>query len=187
MKIKHRNIIVTEEQYRKIEENFDNDFSYISDNDTKHCSGNTDITVDGRIEDGVNGDTVTTDMIQQSLTPQSWNRYRQYGNIYPRTMRENYDINSADDIGETDAFDSLELQGNMLTQIPQTVQDRLKKFLSSVQDQNLTPKKKAILLNTLVKNLSSNTNFPTQKALDKGINKNTQISSQLKKNISNND
>lgn len=191
MKTKPRNIKVTKEQMKLLEEAIDPGFSYMSNDDTKEFDGFTDIFPDGKLNSEEYGDPLTADEFELILTPQSWNRYRMYGNIYPRTMREGIE---PDDIGETGVFNSMELQGNMPTQIPPTVMDRLQKLLQSIEDEKLTPKKKVLLLNMLVPKLAgSNTNYPTQKNLDKNIknsitnNKSIPNSNQLGKEIGNKD
>ena len=187
-----KNIKITERQYRLIQEDIDNSFIYFSDNDNKHCDGQTDITANGKIEDGENGKPVTTDKIQRSITPQMWNRYRSYGNVCPRTMKEGInpykEEDTADDIGEVDAFDSPELENDNLVQIPQTVKEKMKIMMDSIKKSNLNSKQQGVILNDLVKQLtSSSTSYPAQKALDKKIRNNKNLTNQVAKNISNND
>ena len=186
-----RNIKITERQYKMLQEVDD----YLSDDDTINFDGQKNISVNGKKMSGEeNSETNTTgDEIQQMRTTDGCNRYRSYGNIYPTTVREGVDItnkedNTADDIGETDAIDSPELENNTLVQIPQTVKEKVNILLNTIQKEHLSAKQQAVVLNDSIKALSSNsTTYSTQKKFDKMIQGNKNISNQLRKNISNND
>lgn len=189
-----KNIKITEKQYKMLQEVSENDFSYVSDNETKPFDGYGNITADGK-KDGVTPADVrlTSKKFGDMQSMQGWNRYRTYGNIYPATVREGVDItnkedNTADDLGEVDAIDSKELEDNTLVQIPQLVKEREKLFLDTIEKANLSPKQKAIILNDLVKKLSSSsTTYQMQRNNDKTIQSNKGITRQLSKNIANND
>lgn len=185
-----KNIKITERQYKMLQEVDD----YVSDSETKPYDGYGDITADGK-KDGVTpaDERLTGNKLGSMETMQGWNRYRTYGNIYPSTVREGVEItnkedNTADDLGEVDAIDSQELENQTLVQIPQLVKEKANLLLDTIEKANLSPKQKAIILNDLVKELSSNsTTYQMQRNLNKTIQGNKGISNQLSKNIANND
>lgn len=188
----NKKIRVTKRQYRRIQEEIDKEFTYLSDDGTKPYDAQVNISADGKIDGIDNGKPVMGDKIQDTLTPQGWNRYRSYGNIYPRTMREGVNIDKeeddADDIGEVDAFDNKELEQTNAIQIPEIVKERIKLLLDTINQNNLNAKKKGIILNQLTKALSSSSMpYRLQKNIDKNINKNKGLTYQMRKNISNND
>ena len=190
----NRNIKITESQYRMLQEADEEMFPYVTDNDAKPFNGYGEISADGKESGEENAHEKTTaDKVQQMRTMDGWNRYRTYGNVYPTTVREGVDItnkedNTADDIGETDAIDSQELENNTLVQIPQPVKEKVNILLNTIQKEHLSAKQQAVVLNDLIKALSSNsTTYSTQKKFDKMIQGNKNISNQLRKNISNND
>ena len=187
-----RNIKITEEQYNRIIESTEDTFSYITDDDTKPYDGQVNITANGKEEPTKNANPVMGDKVQNSLTPQSYRRYGSYGNLSPRCMREGVDItnkedNTADDIGETDAFDSDKLENPKLVQIPNTVQKRMELFVDSIS--NLNPMQKAVVLNKLRPYLTSDsTTYHQQKKDSKFIEKSKlNVPNQIKKNTANND
>lgn len=196
-----KNIIITEKQYKKILESTEETFSYINDNDdTKPYDGQMNITANGKLEPDENAKPTTSDEIQKSLTPQSWNRYRTYGNVTPRAMSEGVEIkqgndtNQADDTGEVNAsFNTTNKELNMLTdnnkddnlvKIPQGVQDKINLLLDVVDKNRLSPKQKAIVLNKLIEELNTNSvPYRLQKKWKKDIDKNKDISNQWKNEL----
>ena len=187
-----KNIKITEKQYRKLLETTEDTFSYVTDSDTIPNDGLKNITANGKLDGEKNAKPTTGDKIQKSLTPQSYNRYAHYGNVTPRPMREGVDItnkedNTADDIGETDAFDIDKLENPKLVQIPNTVQKRMELFVDSIS--NLNPMQKAVVLNKLRPYLTSDsTTYHQQKKDSKYIEKSKlNVPNQIKKNIGNND
>jgi len=194
-----RNIKITEKQYRKLMETSENDFSYITDNDTKYCDGSV-VSASGKKETGKNGKPVIADEIQMSLTPQTWNRYRTYGNITPRQMSEGVsvgnDSNQADDTGEVNAnFNSTNKELNTLTnndtkdnlvKIPQGIQNKINILLDEINRSHLSPKQKAIVLNKLIEELNTDsTPYRIQRKWKNDIRNNKKISNQWKNELEN--
>ena len=155
-----KNIKITEEQYKKILESTEDDFSYLSNNDTKPYDGQVNITANGKIEPDKNAKPVTADKVQHSLTPQSYRRYRSYGNISPRCMREGVEINQSNDFYDVKGFNNKELNTltdkddkDNLVKIPKGVETKINILLDSIKSLNLSPKQQAIVLNKIIEAL----------------------------------
>ena len=188
-----KNIKITERQYKMLQEVDD----YLSDDDTFNFDGQKNISVNGKKMSGEeNPETNTTgDEIQHSLTPQSWNRYRMYGNSgpIPTTMiREGVQItnkedNTADDTGETDAFDSDKLEDPKRVQIPNMIQKRMQQFFDEMDKYNLNHAQKSVILNQVTPHLTSDSTTPhEQKKFSKNVQDKAFIH-QDAKNIANTD
>ena len=111
-----KNIKITEKQYKRIQEEIDNDFIYFTDNNTKPYDGQVNISANGKIDGETYANPTTTDKVQQSLTPQGYGRYRSYGNISPRTMREGVELDQSNDFYDMkgvveEFFDKVGLSG----------------------------------------------------------------------------
>lgn len=153
-----RNIKITEKQYKKIQEDIDNEFIYFSDNDSKNCDGQLNITADGKIDNETYGNPTTADKIQQTLTPQNYDRYRSYGNIYPRSMREGIDINKDKNNDGVDDFynhEELDILSNgkeddNLTKIPTSIDNKTQILVDAIKNNSLKPKQQAMVLNKLI-------------------------------------
>lgn len=151
-----KNIKVTEEQYRKLQEAIDNDFIYFTDDDVKNCNGLTNISADGKLDDNEFAEPVTSDKIQQSLTPQGYNRYRTYGNI-SHSMREGVDVNkdNVDDFYNNDEMDIMSNgdEKDNLVKIPAGVDNKTQLLVDAIANNKLTPKQQAIVINKLIETL----------------------------------
>lgn len=163
-----KNIKITEKQYQRIQEEIDNDFIYFTNNDTKPYDGQVNISANGKIDGETNAKPTSGDKVQQSLTPQGYGRYRCYGNISPRTMREGVAVDQSNDFYDMKGFNNTEL--NMLTndndkdnliKIPQSIERKLDILLDSIKQSNLTPKQQAIILNKILEELDYD-NIPNQ-------------------------
>jgi len=160
-----KNIKITERQYKAILEDIDNDFIYFSDNDTKHCDGQVNISADGKIDADTNANPVMGDEIQQTITPQGWNRYRSYGNVRPQTMREGINVandNNNDNVDDFYNHSELDIMSNgddkdNLTKIPNGVDKKTQILVDAISSSNLKPKQQAMVLNKLLEvlNISS--------------------------------
>lgn len=89
MKMK-RVIKITESQLRETEGEA---FKYLdTTDDTTPYNGQSTITAQGKLNGEENGEPIITDRIGKQRTPQSWARYRAYGNInmYPHKDKSNF-------------------------------------------------------------------------------------------------
>ena len=187
-----KKIIITEKQYKMLENLNEDEFDYLSNSEFKPYDGYNNITADGKIDGTKPADKNTTaDEHGKRLTMQGWNRYRTYGNIYPASVREGVEIsnkedNTADDFGEVDVTDDNRLENPNLVQIPNTVKQREKLLIDSIS--NLNDMQKAIVLNDLLPHLTSDsTTYHQQKKTDKNIEKsNFNVSKNTKRNLANN-
>lgn len=155
-----KNIKITEEQYKKILESKEDDFSYLTNSDTKPYDGQLNITANGKTEPDENANPVTADKVQRSLTPQSYRRYRSYGNISPRFMREGIDVDQSRDFYDVKGFNNEELNTltdnddkDNLVKIPKSVENKLNILLDSIKSLSLSPKQQAIVLNKIIEAL----------------------------------
>ena len=163
-----KNIKITEKQYKRIQEEIDNDFIYFTNNDTKPYDGQVNISANGKIDGETYANPTTTDKVQQSLTPQGYGRYRSYGNISPRTMREGVELDQSNDFYDMKGFNNAELNTltngdskDNLVKIPQSIEKKLDILLDSIKQSNLTPKQQAIVLNKIIEELDYD-NLPNQ-------------------------
>jgi hypothetical protein len=156
-----RNIKISEEQYKMLQEANEDMFPYVTDSDFKPFDGYGNITADGK-KDGVTpaDKNTTSDDHAAKLTMQGWNRYRTYGNIYPTTMREGVDIDQKKDFYDTKGFNNAELntltdddETDNLVKIPQGIENKLNILLDSIKQSNLSPKQQAIVLNKIIEEL----------------------------------
>lgn len=163
-----KNIKITEEQYKLIEADFDKQFNYVNaDDDTKHYDGLVNVSSDGKLDINTNASVKTTgDNEAAMLTPQSWSRYRTYGNLYPRpaSMRESeendfYDTNSVPSKSAELDILSDGNENDDLVKIPAGVDKKSDILLDAVK--SLSPKQQAIVLNKMIEGLDTD-NIPYQ-------------------------
>lgn len=194
-----RNIKITEEQYKMLQEMEDESYSYVGEDSLPNYDGNKNVTANGKENPYEPGDNTTGDMIQQELTPQSWNRYRMYGNVcgngygysapIPTTIREmDGDVNDADDFDETNGFDCVaELKKRI--KIPEEVQYRLNNLLISTQGLNVN--QQAVILYDLINEFTSqSTSHQARKVFDsllREFQKRTGLSRTIEKELENAD
>lgn len=96
----NRIIKVTEAQLREAEGDA---FKYLDANDDSNpFNGQSTITAQGKLDGEENAEPIITDRIGKQRTPQSWARYRAYGNLnmYPHKTKSNF-INDNLDEGVT--------------------------------------------------------------------------------------
>lgn len=155
-----KNIKVSKEQYNRLKEAIEDEFSYVTNSNYKPYDGQVNVSANGKKTSEDYGNPVTSDMIQQSITPQSYNRFRSYGNI-SHAMREGVVINPKQNFYDTANFNNKELdilsnngKNDNLVKIPQSVQDKLNILLDSVKKTKLSPKQQAIVLHKLIEELS---------------------------------
>ena len=87
-----KNIKITEKQYKLLQET-DETFTYVGDTESKPFDGYNNITSDGKIDGETPATEITTaDKIGKIRSVDGWNRYRSYGNVYPTTMREYFQM-----------------------------------------------------------------------------------------------
>lgn len=155
-----RNIKITEEQFQYIKEEFDSNFLDAND-DTKPYDGQCNVTANGKLTPVKNGKPTTADKLQQSLTPQSYNRFRGFGNMYPTRMREGVEIDQKDDFYDVKGFDNND-ELNLLTngdekdnlvKIPYGIQHKLDILLDAIKQEKLSEKQQAIVLNKIIEKL----------------------------------
>lgn len=168
MKMK-RIIKITESQLRETEGEA---FKYLdTTDDTTPYNGQSTITAQGKLNGEENGEPIITDRIGKQRTPQSWARYRAYGNInmYPHKDKSNFindnldeDISVGDDKDNNGVPDHYENVGDMgdldtlsdgddsnnLTVIPKSVDVKLELLNKAME--NLNPKQKAMVINNFL-------------------------------------
>jgi len=178
-----KNIKITQKQYRKLLEASEDDFVYLTNSDTTPNDGLKNITANGKIDSETNAKPTTGDKVAKTTTPQY--RYRFHGNVTPLPLRE--DGNQADDTGEIDAFDSPELNTNLI-QLPQLVKERIKLLIDTIKKDNaMTPRKKAVALDVIGKALASPKTPASEEKKRNQIVRNGDFGTQqLKKNVANN-
>lgn len=163
-------------------------FHYLDANDgAKPFNGQSTITAQGKLNGEENSEPIFTDRIGKQRTAQSWARYRMYGNINkpastePRGIYEGVALKTslqgdANKDGIDDIFTDVASMGqgngvealtdgdelNNLTVIPKEVERRIKLLVDSIRENNLNPKKIAMVVNKLEKelpDLGNNTTF----------------------------
>lgn len=135
----------------------DGDFDYIdNDNDLPPSQGQSQISVDGKLNDVDYGNTLIGDKVAGSMTPQTYSRFNNYSNSRPRGMREGVDINNdnVDDFYNNDELDILSNgdNGDNLVKIPQGVDYKTDALVSAIS--NLNAKQQAIVLNKILENVN---------------------------------
>ena len=139
--------------------------------DTTPYNGQSTITAQGKLNGEENGEPIITDRIGKQRTPQSWARYRAYGNInmYPHKDKSNFindnldeGISVGDDKDNDGVPDHYENVGDMggldilsdgddsnnLTVIPKSVDVKLELLNKAME--NLSPKQKAMVINNFL-------------------------------------
>lgn len=188
-----RNIKITEKQYNMLQEMDDDDFAYFTNDDTKPYDGQVNITADGKLNAETNSDPTMGDKVQQTMTPQGYARYRSYGNIYPRTMREGINpIQDKNKDGVDDFYnhDELDILSNgkeedNLTKIPVGIDTKTQMLVDAIKGNNLMPKQQAMILNKLIEVLDiSKIPFSWKKELMLKLASNKNMSNNVhKKNV----
>lgn len=168
MKMK-RIIKITESQLKETEGEA---FKYLdTTDDTTPYNGQSTITAQGKLNGEENSEPIITDRIGKQRTPQSWARYRAYGNInmYPHKDKSNFindnldeGISVGDDKDNDGVPDHYENVGDMggldilsdgddsnnLTVIPKSVDVKLELLNKAME--NLSPKQKAMVINNFL-------------------------------------
>lgn len=162
-------------------------FHYLDANDgAKPFNGQSKITAQGKLNGEENSEPIFTDRIGKQRTAQSWARYRMYGNINkpastePRGIYEGVALKTdlqgdANKDGIDDIFTDVASMGqgngvealtdgdqlNNLTVIPKDVERKINLLLNSIRENNLNPKKIAIVVNKLEQSLPELRNTST--------------------------
>lgn len=175
MKMK-RVIKITESQLRETEGEA---FKYLdTTDDTTPYNGQSTITAQGKLNGEENGEPIITDRIGKERTPQSWARYRAYGNInmYPHKDKSNFINDNLDEgvaIDDDKAENTAERSGvdpftqdvvdkstnveelsdddpmDDLAAIPQSVTRFSDLLIDSMNQYNLTPKQIAMVFDKI--------------------------------------
>lgn len=163
-----RSIKVTPQQYQLLKEAIDNDFAYVTNDDSKPSDGLLNVTANGKTESDENGKPTTGDMVQQSLTPQGWCRFRSYGPM-SRSIREGvnasqdtdfYDVNNNNNNPQLNILTNGNERDNLIT-IPQGVDTKIDILINAIKQNHLNPKQQAIVLNKIIHDLDYE-NIPLQ-------------------------
>lgn len=160
-----RNIKITEEQYKMLQEADENMFPYVTDSNFKPFDG-YDVTANGKIDGETPATEITTaDKIGKIRSVDGWNRYRSYGNVYPTTMREQderndfYDTNSIPSPSKELDILSNGNENDDLVKIPFGIGKKSDILIDAVK--GLTPKQQAIVLNKMIEEFDTD-NIPYQ-------------------------
>lgn len=154
---------------KQLQEMDSSDFLYLdTDNDRSPSDAESQISVDGKIDDTTSGDTLIGNKVANSLTPQWYNRYRSYANLQGRCMREGVDINKdgVDDFYNNEELDILSNGDNNdnLCKIPAGVERKTDILVDAIS--NLTTKQQAIVINKILENVNmSNIPYSWRKEL----------------------
>lgn len=141
---------------KQLQEMDTSDFLYLDTNNDK-CSSDAEshISVDGKIDDTTSGDTLISDKIANSLTPQWYNRYRSYANLQGRCMREGVDLDNdnVDDFYNSEELDILSnnKDNDNLCKISQGVERKTDMLVDSIS--SLTAKQQGIVINKILDNV----------------------------------
>ena len=141
---------------RQLKETDSSDFDYIDDeNDMPSRIGQSQISVNGKVDDTESGDTLIGDRVAKSMTPQTYSRFNNYSNGYCHRMREGVDVNkdNVDDFYNNDELDMLSNGDNNdnLIKIPQGVDYKTNMLVDAMN--NLNPKQQAIVINKILENV----------------------------------
>ena len=132
---------------QQLKETDNGDFDYIDDeNDMPSSIGQSQISVDGKVDDTESGDTLIGDRIAKSMTPQTYSRFNNYSNGYCHRMREGVDVNN-------DNVDDFYNNDNLI-QIPQGVDYKTNMLVDAMN--NLNSKQQAIVINKILENVNMN-------------------------------
>lgn len=152
--MKNRVIKITEAQLREAEGNA---FEYLdSNNDIPNNVGNSEIGVTGKIDGEEYGTPATSDKISNTMSNQSWNRFRGYStNMRPNNLREEDENNDGvDDFYNHDELNILtdDNDKNNLIKIPNSIEQRLNILIKSIE--NLQPKQQAMVINKIIDSIN---------------------------------
>ena len=132
---------------QQLKETDNGDFDYIDDeNDMPSRIGQSQISVDGKVDDTESGDTLIGDRIAKTMTPQTYSRFNNYSNGYCHRMREGVDVNK-------DNVDDFYNNDNLI-KIPQGVDYKTNMLVDAMN--NLNPKQQAIVVNKILENVNMN-------------------------------
>lgn len=157
---------------RQLNEAQDDAFKYLTNSDTTPNNGQTEVSVNGKINGEEDGYPLTTDRFASMNTTQGYNRYGGIGNNLCRKVSENNDKNNdgIDDFYNDKTLDILSNgneQDNMEA-ISHTVDEKVNALLSLIK--NMPSKKQAIVLNKIIENINlNNIPFKLKKELIKKI------------------
>lgn len=163
-------IKLTEKQLREASQDA---FEYLDNTDEVPNNGQTQISVNGKLDGKEDGKPATTDKFASMNTPQGYNRYGGIGNSYTMGIKE--DDENHDGIDDFYNHDELDLLGdgnsdNNLTGISNTVDKRTDMFVGMMQ--KLPPKKQAIVLNKIIETMDlSGVSYAWKKELIKKLSK----------------
>lgn len=151
-----RIIKLTKKQLREAD---DGNFDYIDDNNDMPSSNcQTQISVDGKLDNDRSGNPLISDRIAKSITAQTYSRFNNYANNCRHGVREGVDINddNIDDFYNNDELDILSNgdDNDNLVKVPQGVDYKTDMLVNSMT--NLNPKQQAIVLNKILENIDLN-------------------------------
>lgn len=141
---------------RQLQEMNCTDFFYLdTDNDRCSTDGQSHISVDGKVDDINSGETLISDKIANSLTPQWYNRYRSYANLQGRCVREGVDLDK-DNVDDFFNHEELDIASNKkdndnLCKIPQGAEKKTDMFIDAIIPLNC--KQQAICINKILDNV----------------------------------
>ena len=141
---------------RQLKETDISDFDYIDDeNDMPSRIGQSQISVNGKVDDTESGDTLIGDRVAKWMTPQTYSLFNNDSNGYCHRMREGVDVNkdNVDDFYNNDELDMLSNGDNNdnLIKIPQGVDYKTNMLVDAMN--NLNPKQQAIVINKILENV----------------------------------
>lgn len=153
---------ITRQQFNEAEG--DDMFQYLDWNDgDRPFSAQSEISADGKMNSGGNGDPLTTDKVAAMVTPQSALRYkgffgRQRGIM---SMREDNDRNGdgVDDFYNDKELDTLSdgNKDNDTTRVPSSVLKKLDMLIDAIAMAALKPKQVAMVMNKVIENMNFET------------------------------
>lgn len=142
---------------QQLNEAQDDAFTYLTNSDTTPNNGQTEISVNGKIDGKEDGNPLTTDKFASMTTSQGYNRYGGIGNniVYNNIIEDNDKNNDGiDDFYNNPSLDILS-NGNEddnMEEIPYTIDEKTNILLSFLK--KISPKKQAIVLNKIIENIN---------------------------------
>lgn len=151
-----RNNVTIKLTERQLKEAGEEVFKYLTSYDIHPNNGNTEVSVNGKIDKDDFGNAVTTDKFASMRTIHGYNRYGATGNTFTRGMMEMNDKNNdnIDDFYNNDEMDILSNGDDTdnLEGVSATLDSRTEMLIDQIK--RFPPKKQAMVLNKILENIN---------------------------------
>lgn len=166
-----RIIKLTEKQ---LNEATDNGFNYLNGGDVPNYSGQTFISATGKIKQDEYGKPTTSDMVGNSLSSQTFDRYNLTTQTYRQKTNENDEfLPNLNKEKKTNIDDSNDIEdAEEEITIPMGIESKLDMLIKALESTKMTPKQRSVVLNKIVERLPlDNIPFAWKKELISKIKK----------------